>query len=394
MWPMSEKLNVWIICGGRSAEHEVSLESARSIALALDRQKYDLHFVTITKQGKWVGTGMLEKPDSPALEHLWAGDAVPGENVPTSDGLGALAVKVSPLSAENGPTEGDRRMVAFPVLHGPYGEDGTIQGLFEMLDIPYVGSGVLGSALAMDKAKTKEVLFHKGFPVAKWISFKPNGADGCPGRIRDFVATVIGYPCFVKPANLGSSVGITKVKSPGELDHAIRLARGYDTKVVVEEAIDAREIECSVLGNGHATASVPGEIVPESEFYDYEAKYSAQETELMIPADLSREQVKHVQDLAVRAFHVLECCGMARVDFFLEKRTGRILINELNTIPGFTKVSMYPKLWEASGLPYAGLLDKLIELAMERHRERQQLSVDHDECPGRTFAGKPASSKQ
>jgi D-alanine-D-alanine ligase len=375
---MSEKLNVWIICGGRSAEHEVSLESARSIASALDRRKYELRFVTITKRGKWVGSGLLEDRAAPALERVWAGEMSAEGELAAADGLGALAAKVSPFPSRDGPRAGNGRMVAFPVLHGPYGEDGTIQGLFEMLDIPYVGSGVLGSALAMDKAKSKEILFHKGIPVARWISFKPDGSHNCDGRIREFVATVIRYPCFVKPANLGSSVGITKVKHADELNDAIRLARCYDTKILIEEAIDAREIECSVLGNGHATASVPGEVVPEREFYDYQAKYCEQGTELIVPAELSEEQVKCIQSFAVRAFYALECCGMARVDFFLDKRTGRIIINELNTIPGFTQVSMYPKLWEASGLPYPELLDRLIELALERHRERKELSIDWD----------------
>jgi len=375
---MSDKLNVWMICGGRSAEHQVSLQSAKSIASALDRQKYNLHLVTITKQGKWVSSGLLEDRTPPALEQVWEGDGSPGEELITSDGLGALAAKVSPVAEGSRPDGGNGRMVAFPVLHGPYGEDGTIQGLFEMLDIPYVGSGVLGSALSMDKAKSKEILFHKGIPVPKWISFNLGTGDVRTGRIPEIVATVIGYPCFIKPANLGSSVGITKVKHRSELDDAIHLARRYDTKILIEEAIDAREIECSVLGNGRAIASIPGEVVPEKEFYDYEAKYSDEGTELIIPADLSEEQVERVQHLAVRAFHALECCGMARVDFFFEKRSGRIIVNELNTIPGFTEVSMYPKLWEASGISYPHLLDRLIELALERYTEKKELSVDRD----------------
>jgi len=379
---MDDKLNVWIICGGRSAEHDVSLESARSIASALDRRKYDLHFITITREGKWVGCPALEASAASALKGPEQGRNVSSSPPsPVWDGLRGLVGKASFPGIEKAPVDGDGRMVVFPVLHGPYGEDGTIQGLLEMLDIPYVGSGVLGSALAMDKAKAKEVLFHKGIPVPRWVSFKPGNGERHNGRIPEIVATVIGYPCFVKPANLGSSIGITKVKRPEELEEAIRLARRYDTKILIEEAIDGREIECSVLGNDHPMASVPGEIVPAEEFYDYDAKYADPGTELIVPAELSEEHVERVRHLAIRAFRVLECCCMARVDVFIEKGTGRIIVNELNTIPGFTEVSMYPKLWEASGMPYSQLLDRLIELGLERHEERKGLAVDRDESP-------------
>jgi D-alanine-D-alanine ligase len=383
---MNDKLNVWIICGGRSAEHEVSLRSARSIAAALDREKYDLHFVTITKEGKWVSTTALEGRMVPPLRDAsphWEGAA----GVPAvSEGWGALVARISPAEPDRVAHPAQAGMVAFPVLHGPYGEDGTIQGFFEMLDIPYVGSGVLGSALAMDKAKTKEMLFHNGIPVPHWVSLGPDRDDARNRRIRDIVWTVIGYPCFVKPANLGSSIGVTKVHNCEELEEAIEVARNYDAKVLIEEGIDAREIECSVLGNGAALASLPGEVIPGREFYDYDAKYYDDATELVIPADLTAEQVKRVQHFALRAFHTLECYGMARVDFFLEKRTGRVLVNELNTIPGFTEVSMYPKLWEATGIPYPELLDRLIELALERYEEKRRLSVDRDCFPPRAFS--------
>ncbi len=381
---MDDKIDVWIICGGRSAEHEVSLKSAESIASALDKGKYNVRFVTITKEGKWVSGKALEAQEKKYMPGPGARQSrLSVREAAGSEGLRALVERISPGSkalrrSKSEGNGGNGRMVAFPVLHGPYGEDGTIQGFFEMLDIPYVGSGVLGSALAMDKAKSKEILFHKGIPVPRWVTFRLGAGDARNGRIPQIVVTVIGYPCFVKPANLGSSVAVTKVKSPDELEEAITLARRYDTKVLVEEAIDAREIECSVLGNGHPVASVPGEVVPGREFYDYEAKYSDSDTELVIPAELTERQAEHVRHLAVRAFEALECCGMARVDLFLEKRTGRIMINELNTIPGFTQVSMYPKLWEASGLPYPELLDRLIGLALERHRERKELSVDRD----------------
>lgn len=350
---MHNKLNVWIVCGGRSAEHEVSIRSARSIAAALDREKYVLDFVTITREGKWTSESFV----SSFLSSCLCGDA-------------------STLG-----TQPHNRIVAFPVLHGPYGEDGTIQGFFEMLDLPYVGSGVLGSALAMDKAKTKELLFHNGLPVPRWVSLRPDRDHARARRIREIVATVIGYPCFVKPANLGSSIGITKVHNCEELDEAIEVARTYDIKILIEEGIDAREIECAVLGNGQPLASLPGEIIPGREFYDYDAKYSDEVTELVIPADLPAEQVKRVQHFALRAFRTLECYGMARVDFFLDKVTGRILVNEVNTIPGFTEVSMYPKLWEATGIPYPMLLDRLIELAVEQYEEKKRLRADRDGLP-------------
>ncbi len=376
---MGGSVNVWIICGGRSAEHEVSLRSAASVASALDTSKYNLHFVLITRQGKWVSCPALEGCMVEALEGpRREGGTSPSSASPAWNGLRNLVERVSFPAREKATVRGNGRMVVFPLLHGPYGEDGTIQGLFEMLDLPYVGSSVLGSALAMNKAKSKEILFHKGIPVPRWVSFKPGVGEAHNGRIPEIVATVIGYPCFVKPASLGSSIGITKVKSPDTLQEAISLARKYDTRILIEEAIDAREIECSVLGNDHSIASVPGEIVPANEFYDYDAKYTDDKTELIIPAELSEEEVKRIRHLAIRAFRALECCGMARVDFFLEKRTGRILVNELNTIPGFTEVSMYPKLWEASGIPYSQLLDRLIELALERFHENKGLCVTRD----------------
>jgi D-alanine-D-alanine ligase len=376
---MSNKLKVWIICGGRSAEHEVSLRSAQCVAAALDRGKYNVNFVTITKEGKWVSGRAIEGPAARLLNEPLPGQEPASEAaVSLSDGLRDLVADVSLPASRQAGQNGNGHMVAFPVLHGPYGEDGTIQGFFEMLGIPYVGSSVLGSALAMDKAKTKEILFHKGIPVPRWISFKPGVGDARNGRIPRIVATVIGYPCFVKPANLGSSIGVSKVKSPEQLEEAIALARHYDAKVLIEEAINAREIECSVLGNDEPVASIPGEIVPANEFYDYDAKYTNSDTELIVPTDLSEKQVERVRNLAILSFQALECCGMARVDFFLDRKTGRIVVNELNTIPGFTEVSMYPKLWEASGLLYPRLLDRLIELALERYRERRGLAVNRD----------------
>jgi D-alanine-D-alanine ligase len=255
------------------------------------------------------------------------------------------------------------------VLHGPYGEDGTIQGLFEMLDVPYVGAGVLGSALAMDKAVAKQLFAHHGLPVVPHVEVRRAEWAAAPQATVERLVATIGLPCFVKPANLGSSVGITKAHNAAELGEGLAAAAEYDRKLLVETAVEAREIECSVLGNDEPQASVCGEIVPCNEWYDYAAKYTDDRSELLVPAPIEPEQEAEFQRIAVEAFRILDCCGMARADFFLCKRTGAIYLNELNTIPGFTTISMYPKLWEASGLPYPELLDRLVELGLERHRE-------------------------
>ncbi len=261
--------------------------------------------------------------------------------------------------------------VLFPVLHGPYGEDGTIQGLLELADIPYVGAGVLASALAMDKAVSKRLLAQAGIPVVPWIAVLRRDWRREPERVAARVEREIGYPCFTKPANLGSSVGITKVHHAGELAAAMDEAARHDRKIVIERGIDARELEVSVLGNDDPVASVVGEIVPCHEFYDYEAKYVDDRSALLIPAPISPEEAATIQRLAVEAFRLIDAAGMARVDFFLERGTGRIYLNEINTIPGFTAISMYPKLWEASGLSFRDLVTRLIELALERHAERR-----------------------
>jgi len=265
--------------------------------------------------------------------------------------------------------------VIFPALHGPYGEDGTMQGLLELADIPYVGSGVLGSALAMDKAVMKAVFRAEGLPVVDYVLVMRRAWEEHPAEVVQRVEQCIGYPCFVKPANLGSSVGVSKVHGATELPVAVDLAARYDRKILVEQAVNAREIECSVLGNDLPVASVLGEVVPRREFYDYVAKYFDQATELLIPADLPPQKVAEIQGLAVRAFTALDCAGMARADFFLSRDSGRVYVNELNTIPGFTSVSMYPKLWEASGLPYPELLDRLIQLALDRHGDKRRVST-------------------
>lgn len=362
---MENKLRVGVIFGGRSGEHEVSLRSAESIINALDRDKYEVVPIAITKAGKWLtsseATNLLPSAVmASADQHV----AIFGD--PTERGLARLGEN------ENG--KRDKLDVIFPVLHGTYGEDGTIQGLLEMADVPYVGCGVLGSAAGMDKVVMKRLFREAGLPIVEFTHFLRSQWEGDPLLIELRVAEELGFPCFVKPANLGSSVGISKATDAKSLNQAIALAAKYDRKIIIERGVDAREIEVSVLGNDEPQASLPGEIVPQSaEFYDYEAKYiSADAARLVIPAELSQEQTSEIQQLAIRAFQAIDGSGLGRVDFFLEKQTGKLLLNEINTMPGFTSISMYPKLWEASGLPYSQLLDRLIELAFERHLEKSR----------------------
>ena len=266
--------------------------------------------------------------------------------------------------------------VVFPVLHGTFGEDGTVQGLLELADLPYVGAGVLASATGMDKDVMKRLFRDAGLPVVPWeLIFRPDWESN-PGIVRKKIEKALRYPVFVKPVNMGSSVGISKVHNRSELSTALNLAAQFDRKILVENGIDAREIECTVLGNDHPSASVAGEVVPVNEFYDYEAKYLKEGSDLVIPARLTAQQRKQVREVAIRAFQAVDCAGMGRVDFLLERKTGKVFLNEINTIPGFTSISMYPKLWEASGLPYPHLLDRLIELAFERHREKSRTRFD------------------
>lgn len=363
---MSQKLKVGVIFGGRSGEHEVSLRSAESIINALDRDKYEVVPIAITNAGKWLAsseaTNLLPSAVmTNADQHV----AIFGD--PTEKGLARFG-------GENEDGKRDRLDVIFPVLHGTYGEDGTIQGLLEMADVPYVGCGVLGSAAGMDKVVMKRLFREAGLPIVEFVHFLRSQWEADPLLVEMRVAEEIGFPCFVKPANLGSSVGISKATDAKTLNEAIALAARYDRKIVVERGVDAREIEVSVLGNDQPIASLPGEIVPQSaEFYDYQAKYiSADGARLEIPANLSEAQTAEIQQLAVQAFQAIDGAGLGRVDFFLEKETGKLLLNEINTMPGFTSISMYPKLWEASGLPYSQLIDRLIELAFERHREKSR----------------------
>ncbi len=355
-----KRLRVGVLFGGRSGEHEVSLISAASVIQALDPEKYEAVPIGITKDGRWLAGTAAHKmlPDI-----LRSGERV----MLSADPNVAALVPVS-----DSRPDALRVDVVFPVLHGTYGEDGTVQGLLDLAGLPFVGSGVLGSAVGMDKDMQKRLFLQAKLPVGDFLAVTRAVWEKARGKVLSAIRKKFRFPVFVKPATLGSSVGMTKAHDAKELAAAMDLAAEFAQKILVERAIRGREIELSVLGNEDPKASIPGEIVPHHEFYDYAAKYLEEGTRLLIPAKLNRAQVKRFQEYAVRAFRALECLGMARVDFFLEHRTGRILLNEINTIPGFTSISMYPKLWEASGLSYRELLARLIELALAQHREKQR----------------------
>jgi D-alanine-D-alanine ligase len=362
------KIKVGILFGGRSAEHEVSLVSAASIISALDKKKYDIIPIGITPEGKW-----LSSPDAIGL--LKAGKYRSHENekilLPDPSKKSLVSFKIdSPLSV-NEPLD-----VIFPVLHGTFGEDGTVQGLLELAGIPYVGAGVLGSSVGMDKVVTKQLCEHAAIPVVPYIWFSISDFRKSQKRILSSIEKKLHYPCFVKPVNSGSSVGISKAHNRKELLVAIELAGEYDRKILVEKSVEhAREIEMSVLGNDEPVASVPGEIVSSNEFYDYDAKYVDGKSTAIIPAQLSKTIVRQLQNFAVCCFTATDCAGMARVDFLVAERPNKIYLNEINTIPGFTSISMYPKLWEASGIPYPKLLDRLIDLALERYHQKERLKT-------------------
>ncbi len=351
------KRKICVIYGGRSSEHEVSVTSAESVINALDKSKYDVRAAAIDRSGKWIGDIMPGEYRDRFLDRNEENDVT---SIPPSEVLKSAAPSTDPE-------------VIIPILHGPFGEDGTIQGLLEMIDLPYVGSGVLGSALAMDKAATKYMCLAYGIPVVDFIDFIRTQWDSERESVIESIEENIDYPCFVKPANLGSSIGISKACDKSELANAIDRAFRYDRKILVEQAFNCREIECSLLGNDEPQASVAGEVIPCNEFYDYQAKYVDDRSELIIPARIPIEEMEQVQELAVQAFKALNCFGMARADFFIDKDSGEVIFNEINTIPGFTSISMYPKLWEASGLPYPDLLDRLIELAIERYEQKQEI---------------------
>jgi D-alanine-D-alanine ligase len=349
------KLRIAVLYGGTSAEHEVSVVSARSVLGAIDRDKYDVIPIAITKQGEWL------LPDRAPAELKTAGGALPevcgGRAVVLREGGDILATGREPPPG--------RVDLAFILLHGPGGEDGTVQGLLETLGVPYVGAGVAASALGMDKSLQKPVFANAGIPVTPWIAVTETEFTRDPNAVLRRAQDAFGLPAFVKPANLGSSVGVSKCRTPMELQRGIERALDHDRTVLVEKAIDARELECAVLGNDEPEASVVGEVVPVHEFYDYEAKYLIEGSKLLIPAPVPEDVADQIRRYAVHAFTAIGCAGMARVDFFWDGE--QVLLNEINTIPGFTPISMYPKLWEATGIPYAKLIDRLIELALERH---------------------------
>lgn len=391
------KLRVGILFGGRSGEHEVSLLSAASVLKAIDKNKYEVVPIGITREGRWLTESHAERllrgergPEESG-RHLRAGDPE------TTPGAALLAkgeaVIVPPMpqsrhlvpfeTAASSTQKGIDVDVIFPVLHGTFGEDGTIQGLLELADIPYVGAGVLGSAAGMDKDIMKQLFAGAGLAIVKHLTVLRSQWEKDAKKITKLVERKLKYPVFVKPANLGSSVGISKARDRKELGPAIEMAAGYDRKIVIEEGVGgkkqkARELEVSVLGNDEPKASTVGEIVPSAEFYDYNAKYLDEGSKLVIPAKLSKKQVKEVQGMAVRAFQSVDCSGLARVDFLMDPKNGKLYLNEINTMPGFTSISMYPKLWAASGLGYSELIDRLIQLALERHAEKKKNRYSKD----------------
>jgi D-alanine-D-alanine ligase len=373
--PVEQKIVVGILFGGKSAEHEVSLQSAKNVFDAIDRRRFEPVLIGIDKSGRWLLNGIpAVSGDRPALSggepqriRLNTGGP-PVALAPESGGrLSALSGAKAP-----GPETGQPRLdVVFPILHGPFGEDGTVQGLLKLADIPFVGPGVLGSAAGMDKDVMKRLLRDAGLPVGAFRTLRSHE------RLPPFaeIASALGTPFFVKPANMGSSVGISKVHGGDEYQAAARDAFQYDTKIIIEEFISGRELECAVLGNEQPAASVPGEVISSHEFYSYDAKYLDEKgAALEIPAKIDGETVKRIQDMAVKTFQVLCCEGLSRVDFFL-KANGEIIVNEINTMPGFTRISMYPKLWEASGISYTELISRLIELAVSRFEKERSLKT-------------------
>jgi D-alanine-D-alanine ligase len=390
-----EKLRVGILFGGRSGEHEVSLLSAASVLNAIDKDKYDVVPIGITKDGRWLTAEHAENLLTGKLmlepRNLRAGDPETTSPAAVLARGESVVVPPEPVHRQSGlvPFQTDAALtrrasdrainvdVIFPVLHGTFGEDGTIQGLLELADIPYVGAGVLGSAAGMDKDIMKSLFIAAGIPIVKHVTILRSAWEKDPKKVQKLMESKLTYPVFVKPANLGSSVGISKAHNRKELGPAIEEAAKFDRKIVIEQGVGgkkekAREIECSVLGNDEPAASVPGEIVPGKEFYDYTAKYVDEGSQLIIPAKLTKAETKKVQDLAVAAFRAVDCSGLARVDFLMDPKTRKIYLNEINTMPGFTSISMYPKLWDASGLAYADLIDRLIQLGIERHADKKK----------------------
>ena len=399
---MVKRLKVGVIFGGKSAEHEVSLNSAQNVMRALDPRKYEVVPLGISKEGRWLTRGdplqvltggQMSMPQLLETGYQLLDDSATGREI--IPGTLAAGLSRSQFGAERAPTPAYTAAweppipgtlaaglpevdVIFPALHGPFGEDGTVQGLLELADIPYVGAGVLASAVGMDKAAMKDLFRSHDLPTPKYLVVKRHEWETQPDRVTARTAAEIGYPCFVKPANMGSSVGVHKVHAANELATALQDAAAYDRKLLIEVAVpDAREIECSVLGNDEPIASVPGEVVPGHEFYDYAAKYLDDSSGLLIPAPIAPALAERVRDLSIRAFLAVDGAGLARVDFLLSRSTGELYLSELNTLPGFTRISMYPKLWAASGLAYRELIDRLIQLALERHADKQRSRTNY-----------------
>jgi D-alanine-D-alanine ligase len=366
---LGKKLRIGVLFGGRSGEHAVSLLSAASVIGAMDKHKYEIIPVGITEEGQWLAGGdpmrCLQKKE------------VPGDCCFTSLVTDPISPGLILLSKEGQKSEFIPLDAVFPVLHGPYGEDGTIQGLLELANLPYVGAGVLSSAVGMDKVFMKVLFRHHGLPVGDFISF--NAFQWARDRepIIKMIGEKLAYPCFIKPANLGSSVGISKASDQESLLQGIEEAFNYDHKIIVEAFIKGREIECSVLGHHEPISSVPGEIIPGADFYDYRAKYLDESSRLIIPAPLDEAAEEKIRQYAVLAFQAVECSGLGRIDFFYVESEKKIFVNEINTMPGFTSISMYPKLWEKSGLPYGELIDRLIAVALERHQEKSRLRINY-----------------
>ena len=370
MTPNDKKIKVGILFGGKSAEHEVSLQSAKNVYEAIDRDRFEPVLIGIDKEGRWRSSGdslsLLNAGDPRTISLNAGGDPV--ALIPESQGL---LCRPDPLTPQSPLPKLD---VVFPILHGPLGEDGTVQGLLKLADIPFVGSGVLGSAVGMDKDVMKRLFRDADIPIGKFIALGSH--EPLPSYAE--VVAKLGSPIFIKPANMGSSVGVSKVHNEGEFAAALNAAFQYDTKIVIEEHINCREIECAVLGNEKPSASIPGEVIPTHEFYSYDAKYLDENgAKLEIPAKLEGGCQKRIQELAVKVFQTLCCDGLARVDFFLAD-SGDIFVNEINTLPGFTKISMYPKLWEASGIGYTELISRLIELAMEKHKKERAIKIAYE----------------
>ena len=385
-----KKVRVGVLFGGRSGEHEVSLLSAASVLKAIDKDKYDVVPIGITKEGRWLtdshAEGLLRGEHPHPDTHLRAGDpqATPGAAllakgdsvvVPPMPGVTSSIVPFE-IPGGHAAAKAIDVDVIFPVLHGTFGEDGTIQGLLELADIAYVGSGVLGSSAGMDKDIMKRLFRDAGLSIVKHVTVLRKQWESEPRKVKKLIESTLKYPAFVKPANLGSSVGISKVHDSSELSPAMDEAAIYDRKIVIEQGVGGklkpREIECAVLGNDQPKASVCGEIVPIKEFYDYEAKYIDAGSELILPAKISKSLQKEIQEMAIRGFQAVDCSGLARVDFLMDPKSEKLYINEVNTMPGFTSISMYPKLWGATGIPYPELIDRLIQLGLERHAEKKK----------------------